>query len=112
MKRNSVHFLVAIAALSLFILFLFFLEGEKKRKKESKGDKKCTEFRFIAADKGSILKFSLAHSVDRIIKKYISIWFWATKKGSNEFWEKAKIDFVLILYDTPKLSAESSVPKS
>jgi len=37
----------AITALTLFILCLFFLEGEKKRERESNGDKKFTEFRFI-----------------------------------------------------------------
>jgi hypothetical protein len=39
MKRNSVHFFVAITALSLSTLCLFFLEGEKKREKESNGHK-------------------------------------------------------------------------
>jgi hypothetical protein len=40
MKRNTVHFFVAITAFSLFILCLIFLEGEKKRVRESNGDKK------------------------------------------------------------------------
>ena len=40
MKRNSVHFFVAISTLSLFILCLSFLEGEKKRERKSNGDKK------------------------------------------------------------------------
>ena len=40
MKQNSLHFFVAITALSLFIQCLFFLEGEKKRERESDGDKK------------------------------------------------------------------------
>jgi len=31
----------AITALTLFILCLFFLEGEKKRERESNGDKKA-----------------------------------------------------------------------
>ena len=40
MKRNSVHFFVAITALSLFILCIFFLEGKINRERESNGDKK------------------------------------------------------------------------
>ena len=35
-------FFVAITALFKIILCLFFLEGEKKRERESNGDKKCT----------------------------------------------------------------------
>ena len=40
MKQNSMHFFVAISTLSLFILRLFFLEREKKKGRESNGDKK------------------------------------------------------------------------
>ena len=48
MKRNFLHLVVTIIALSLFIICLFFLEGEKKRERESNGNnKKCTEFRFF-----------------------------------------------------------------
>ena len=50
MKRNSVHFFVAITKISLFDLCLFFLEGEKKREREVMPIKKCTEFRFILYD--------------------------------------------------------------
>ena len=38
-KWNYVLFLVAITALSLFMQCLFVSEGEKKRERESNGDK-------------------------------------------------------------------------
>ena len=37
----------AVTVTSLFILCLFLLEGEKKTERESNGEKKCMEFRFI-----------------------------------------------------------------
>ena len=40
MNQNTVHFFVAITALSLFILCLFFLEGDKKRERENNVDNK------------------------------------------------------------------------
>ena len=47
MNRNSVQFIVAITALSLFKSIPLFLRGREKMERDSNGDKKCTEFRLI-----------------------------------------------------------------
>ena len=44
MKRNFVHFFVAITTLSLFIMSLFL----RRKEKEVRATKKCTEFGFIS----------------------------------------------------------------
>jgi hypothetical protein len=68
-------FFVDIATLSFFILSLFFLEGKKKRERESNGDKKCTELRFIVA--GSSLIYDLIvvfHFLTRFMVAWVQGW--------------------------------------
>ena len=66
MKQNSVHFFVAITALSLFILCHFFLEEEKKRERKSKGDIKMHGVPFHQSNVGKNLRivFPLSESLE------------------------------------------------
>ena len=74
MKQNSAHFLVAITANSLFILCLFFFNGEKKRERESNGDKDArssvSSLTFCYMNATFFSKWILFYNLQKSFKNY------------------------------------------